>query len=354
MQITVVGGGNIGTLMAAEFAHKGHKVIIYTPKVDKWEKNIDVLDNNKNYLFSGKLYKITNNLEDAVVGSEIIWITLPAQMFNEFGEQLHKYIKPNQMVGVVPGCGGAEIAFRKVVEKGGVLFGLQRVHSISRLNEYGKSVCMLGRKSKLEVGSIPSECSTKISPMLEKLFDIKCVALPNYLCVTLTPSNPILHTTRLFSLFKDYKQGTLYPKNFLFYEEWSDFASEMLIACDDELQNLCKVIPLDLKDVVSLKEYYENSTVEGMTKKIRSINAFKGLKSPMIEEGEGWVPDFESRYFSTDFPYGLRLIKELGDIFGVKMPNIDRVWNWYVEVSNKDFVKPIFDMTREDIIKLYD
>ena len=44
MRITVIGGGNIGTLMAAEMAHKGHEVTMYTSKPAKWNKEISVLD----------------------------------------------------------------------------------------------------------------------------------------------------------------------------------------------------------------------------------------------------------------------------------------------------------------------
>jgi len=49
-----------------------------------------------------------------------------------------------QMIGVVPGSGGAEFAFKGCIDKRCVLFGLQRVHSISRLKEYGKAGHMLG------------------------------------------------------------------------------------------------------------------------------------------------------------------------------------------------------------------
>ena len=42
MNITIIGGGNVGTLMAAEFASKGHRVTIYTSGPEKWEKSISV------------------------------------------------------------------------------------------------------------------------------------------------------------------------------------------------------------------------------------------------------------------------------------------------------------------------
>lgn len=44
MRITIIGGGNIGTLMAAEMAHNGHSVTVYTKRADKWSKIIKVLN----------------------------------------------------------------------------------------------------------------------------------------------------------------------------------------------------------------------------------------------------------------------------------------------------------------------
>ena len=130
-------------------------------------------------------------------------------------------------------------------------------------------------------------------------------------------------------MFKDYHEGMIYPRNFLFYEEWDDASSEMLIACDRELQELCQVMPMDLSGVESLCDYYESKTVCAMTQKIKGIPAFKGLLSPMKRRAGGWVPDFENRYFATDFPYGLKIVKDLAEEYGVDTPNIDKVWEWY-------------------------
>ena len=40
MKITIVGGGNIGTLMAAEFAAKGNEVIMFTSSPERFDKKI--------------------------------------------------------------------------------------------------------------------------------------------------------------------------------------------------------------------------------------------------------------------------------------------------------------------------
>ncbi len=42
----------------------------------------------------------------------------------------------------------------------------------------------------------------------------------------------------------------------------------------------------------------------------------------------GWIPDFGSRYFTEDFPFGLRFIKELALKYNVKTLAIDKVYRW--------------------------
>ncbi len=356
MKITIIGGGNIGTLMAAEMAIRGNNVTVYTEKAYKWDKNIDVFDADNNYIMTGNLYSVTDDIKEAVQSAEIIWITVPAQVFNEISNRILPYVKKNQLIGIVPGSGGAEFAFYPLLQKGCKLFGLQRVHSIARLKEYGKSVYMLGRKSELQIGTIPKGETEYISNIVYKLLDIPCVSLPNYLCVTLTPSNPILHTTRLYSMFKDYTKGMYYPRNFLFYEEWNDDSSRMLFACDEELQKLCEVMPFELSNVKSLKKHYESETIVEMTKKIQSIKAFKGLSSPMkMIEANSFEPDFESRYFTADFSYGLKIILDLCELFQVDVPNIKRVWDWYISTSpiGKDKYFNLL-LTIDDLINLYD
>ena len=354
MKITIIGGGNIGTLMAAELAYKGHEVTIFTSRPKQWESKIDVYNAEEKLLLTGTVSNITASMKKALEAAEYILITMPAQLFSDLAEKMLPFVHKNQKIGIVPGSGGAEFAFYKLLYKGCTLFGFQRVHSIARLKKYGNSVYQLGRKSELQIGAIPAFEASKICKCITEFFDIPCVALDNYLAVTLTPSNSILHTARLYSLFKNYKPGDTYPRNFLFYEEWTDDSSEVMLACDTELQKLCDVIPLDLSSVKSLKNHYECTTINAMTKKISTIKAFRGLTSPMKKTEYGWVPDWDSRYFSTDFPYGLKIIKDIAKLFSMLTPNIDMVWNWYKKNTFQNTID-LIDTTLDtkEFIRIY-
>lgn len=147
------------------------------------------------------------------------------------------YATKGQKIGIIPGFGGAEFAFKKLMDKGCILYGFQRVHSIARLKEYGKAVYQLGRKHKIEIGSISASNVSDICDFIEGISNISCVSL--------MPSNPILHTSRLYSIFKDYTPGKKYDRNFLFYKEWSLEAAQLMISRDDELQLLCRGIPIN-------------------------------------------------------------------------------------------------------------
>ena len=73
-----------------------------------------------------------------------------------------------------------------------------------------------------------------------------------------------------------------------------------------------------------------------MTKKISSIAAFKGLKTPAVETNGLLIPDLHSRYFTADFSYGLTIIKQIGVLAGVSTPNIDSTMDWYKRIAIVD------------------
>lgn len=357
MKITIIGAGNIGTQFAATFAHKGNEVAIFASKPHKISNILRMVDEENKLICETEVSLVTNDIEKAVEGAEYIFVTHPAFMLKGTADMLYPYVKAGMKIGVIPGTGGAEFFFKKLVDKGAVLFGLQRVPSVARLIEYGKTVCASGYRDKLDLSGIPSKELPAIAELLSDAFNMPCNILKNYLCVTLTPSNPILHTTRLRTEFADYKEGVVYDKNVLFYEEWADESSRLLFACDDELQNVCKSLnELELEQVRSLKLHYESDTPEKLTKKIRSIKSLQGLTSPMVEVENGFIPDFRSRYFTADFPYGLAILVQIADIAGVDVPNMKETLKWYEDITGdvSDFFLRDYGInSKEELYKFY-
>ena len=334
MNITIVGGGNIGTQFAVHCAEKHHKVIVYTSRPEVFANHISIVNNDNRITHQGVINLATSDPEIAFNRAEVIIVTFPPSMMDKAAEEIYQYASSKAIIGVVPGNGGGECAFKKCIERGNIFFGIERVPAIARLLEKGKIVKSIGYRDELHVAAIPSSNAAKCAELVQNIFGIKTKIIPSFLNLTLTPSNPILHTTRLRTLFHDWKEGVIYTSVPLFYEEWNDKSSELLLACDEEVQKICHSLPeYDLQYVKSLKIHYESFTPAAMTKKISSIDAFKGLKTPTVSVDGGVIPDLHSRYFTADFSYGLTIIRQVGKIAGVSTPYIDETMAWYKEIE---------------------
>ena len=160
---------------------------------------------------------------------------------------------------------------------------------------------------------------------LERLFMTPVTLLSSFYEVALSNSNPILHTGRLYSMFHG-RENEVFDHNILFYKEWTDEASQLLINMDAEFFHLLN--KLNVHSLPTLLDYYESTDAVSLTRKIQSIPAFQTITSPMKQVEGGWKVDFESRYFTEDFPYGLRWIVDVSKQNGIRLYTLEEVYNW--------------------------
>lgn len=334
MRITIVGGGNIGTQFAAHCAEKNHEVIVFTSKPNLFSLSLKTVNEINVVEHQGIIKKATSDPIEAFKNAECIMVTVPASLMDQTANIVYDNAPSNALIGLIPGTGGGECSFSKCIDRGNIVFGLERVPSVARLVKYGEAVRAVGYRDCLRVASLPAKHAEKCSSLISSIFDMPCLTIPNYLNITMTPSNPILHTTRLRVIFKDYKEGVFYNKLPLFYEEWDDESSKLLFACDEEVQNICNSLrEFDLSYVKSLKKHYDSFSVNELTKKITGIESLKGLETPSVKVAEGLIPNLHSRYFTSDFWFGLSIIKQIADFAGVDTPNINQILKWYGKIA---------------------
>jgi len=324
IRICIYGGGSLGHVCAGVFAsQKDVEVNILSGHPDLWQKKITVTDDTGK-VYDGLIHNVSKKTEDVVSNQDIILLCLPGYMIEEALNRIKPFIG-NALVGTVVSSTGFFFFAHKILGSNSKLFGFQRVPYISRVNEYGQSARLLGYKPTLAAVFENVENSDIIRQILERLFLTPITLLNNYYEVSLSNSNPILHTGRLYSMYQGRELDT-FDHDILFYKEWTDDASQLLINMDCEFFLLLDKI--GVHSIPSLLDYYECTDAASLTKKISSIPAFQTIGSPMIETSDGWRIDFHSRYFTEDFPFGLRWIKELADFHNIKTPNINKVYEW--------------------------
>ncbi len=335
MNITICGGGNLGHVAAGFLgSQQGLSISLLTTHPEMWSQNIEVVD-NKGDIFKGNLAVVSSRPEDVIPYADIVLICLPGFAIRDMLRAIEPYLTPKIWVGSIVSSTGFFFEAFSVLNGNQPLFGFQRVPFISRITEYGHKAELKGYKDSLYVAIENTDNKEFIRGTLETLFMTRTFLLNSFYEASLSNSNPLLHTARLYTMWKSWKPGILYDDNPDFYADWTVASSLLYISMDEEFQKLLKIIGVREGAIPSVLNYYECSDADSLTEKIRSIPAFKCISSPMIVNDQGkFEPDFSSRYFTEDFPYGLRYIVEIAKKSKFDCPIMEEVYQWGMNWCN--------------------
>ena len=334
--VTICGGGALGHVVAGWLSARNHAVVnILTGRPEKWQKKI-VVDTPDEQILNGSIAKISNRAEDVIPESDIVLLCLPGYMIAKQLEVIKPFLKPSAYVGSVFSSTGFFFEAFDILGTEQPLWGFQRVPFISRVVEYGKSAHLLGYKNShnIAIENVSNNQKVEFAMMMQDWFERPINVLQNYYEASLTNSNPLLHTSRLYTMFGGENEGKAYDRMIFFYEEWTEAAADLYIKMDEEFFRLLKVLPVSANYLPTVLDYYESHDAKSLANKLGSIQGFKGITSPMKQVKNGWIADFESRYFTEDFPFGLKYIWQLAHERGVPCPNIDKVYEWGISKIN--------------------
>ena len=326
--VCVCGGGNLGHVVAGFLAAHGDCAVnLLTRHPERWQPQLEISTPDGEIL-KGRLQTVSSNPSLVVSPADIVLLCLPGFSIREELQQIKPFLQAHTAVGSIVSSTGFFFEAFEALPSTTPLFGFQRVPFIARTAEYGRSADLLGYKPMLHVAIEQTTEKEGLRALIERLFHTPTVLLQSHYEVSLTNSNPLLHPSRLYTLWRDWHEGVVYPVQGLFYEDWTDEASQLLITMDREFQQLLRVLPVREGSIPTVLDYYESTDAPSLTRKLHSIQAFKGIRSPMKSVAGGFVPDFQSRYFMEDFPFGLRIIQQQALQHQVDTPVINEVLAW--------------------------
>lgn len=331
--VCICGGGSLGHVIAGWLSAKGKaEVNILSGRPEKWHHEIAVSTPDQQEVLTGKIAKVSSDPSEVIPQADVVLFCYPGFMIASALEQIRPHLRADAFVGSVFSSTGFFFEAIKLLAPSQPLWGFQRVPFISRVKEYGSSANLLGYKPcyHIAVENVDEPRKRDFADMIADWFERPVHLLANYYEASLTNSNPLLHTSRLYTMFGRENEGRVYPRMINFYEEWTVEAAQMLIDMDAEFFRLLDVLPVTKGYLPTILDYYESHDAESLARKLSSIKGFKGITSPMVQTEEGWVPDFGSRYFTEDFPYGLKYIWQLMHDNGIPSPCIDEVYSWGV------------------------
>ncbi len=334
-KICIIGGGNVGIAAAIDISQNDEISTILITSKNKILNNkiLKLKDSDTNEVREGRNILVTNNY-DELNDADVVIITQPSFCIPELSEKMKDYIP--KIILFAPGYGGKELYFRSFVEKGCLVGGFDRSLYIARLSS--ETEVLASKKKTIRLATMDIQKTELLCFLATVLFGINVIPLKNYLTVAFTPSNPILHTARLYSLFKEINFETCLKSNIKFYADWSDYASELLFKMDKELLAICNALEgLDMSGVIPNSVHYESKSVKELTSKITSIKSWHDIDAPVIRKEDGYYVDSNSRYFKEDFPYGLCNLIGFAKVLNVETPTMDEILKWYQRISGIEY-----------------
>ncbi|MBB3918814.1 NAD/NADP octopine/nopaline dehydrogenase family protein [Rhizobium fabae] len=355
MKVTICGAGRTGHLNAVLFKQRdGVEVSVLTSSADlagKWSDGEQVWRANLSdgSVLAARIDHVGIDPRATLADTDLVVVTQPAQARPALLRQIAPHLPENKrvFVGAIPGfCGFdwlAETAFggRENI----VIWGMKDVPHTAYNLVAGSEVRMGGAKAQLYAALHRREAAAAkedLSDLLGRLYEAPISILDDYLEITLTPGNALMHPAVLYGLVGPGAPWEEHP-----FDEpicwWSDCprtGAEMLEACDAENQALKHAAERRLKvDLASVKplrqeliEAYgdqigDDSTMYSL---LRTNSAYAGIRAPLVAnpDGPGLVIDRESRAFHEDIAFGQALLLEMARRLNVPVPAIETTYHW--------------------------
>lgn len=357
LNVVICGGGRTGHLNAVLFKQvPGVRVSMLTRSDEVISRHHEQGGALAALLPSGEVLKarldaVSRHAGEVMKDADMVIITVPAQARPQLLETIAPALPADKPVhvGAIPGfCGFDWLAEKALAGRpNAVIWGMKDVPHTAFELKAGVSVRMGGAKSRLYVAAHAREDTAARQTLLgrlQRLYAAPVELLDNYLEITLTPGNPIMHPSVVYGLIGPYGQwhGRKLPTRLCWWTDCPELGAYFLERCDQESQLLCKSLEerlgIDLSSVKPLKqeiiEAYQDQIRDPATmlSVLRTNRAYDDIEAPLVpaEDGPGYLIDKRSRAFHEDVAYGLALLVGMARRLQVAAPHLEEIFEWHV------------------------
>ena len=339
--ITVMGAGNGGFSAAADLSLRGFQVTLF--EHPSFAGNIETIRRSGAIGLStlpstglaggfARPACITTDMEQAIAGSEVIFVIVPAFAHIIFAQAMAPFLRSGQMVILMPGGFGGSILFRKALRAAGGPAGVLVAetstlpYACRKLDDV--SVWIRGRKETFDLAAYPAADTKQVLALVEILYPAVRGAR-NVLETGLNNLNPFIHPPIVLLNVGSTERGD----RVLFYHEGITPAVQHLIeALDRERLALADRFSLSLDPAHRiLLTHYGHQGAAGNT--FREV----AMGNPVYRWSE--MPSrIDSRYLTEDIPMSLIPIRALARQADVPCRTMDAVITMTEQVLKKDLV----------------
>ncbi|QTL98130.1 NADP transhydrogenase subunit alpha [Iocasia frigidifontis] len=332
-KFAVLGAGNGGQAMAAYLALNGCKVNLYNRSRERLEPIIKKggIFLSGIYQGFGRLNKITDNIEEALSGTDIIMVVTPAVAHRYLAEKMSPYLRDGQKIILNPGRTGGTLEFYNILKSNNcnadlIISETQTFLYASRVVGPARAK-IFGVKNRVAIAAFPSNRTREI---IDKLYKILPQFSPveNVMKTSLDNIGSIFHPapTLLNMAWIESTDG-----NFSYYQQGiSPAISKIMEKMDQERMNVAESLGIS---PISALDWLR------MSYGARGKSLYELLQNNKQYEGIGAPEEIKHRYIFEDVPMGLVPISSLANYFGISTPTIDMIIELANLVYDTDFRK---------------
>lgn len=330
--IVVIGAGNGGHAIAGHFGLMGHRVTLYNITLE----HLDSIRRDGGIHLCGaitgfgKVHRLTDNIEEALNGNEIIMIVTTANAHAEIARMIAPYLKDGQIIVLNPGRTGGALEVRHVfkqlkMNKRVYIAEAQSLIYACRIKEPG-IVNIIGVKDKVFLSALPHEDSGIVVSRLNDIFSC-FVEVDNVMITSLENIGAIFHPSIVLFNAATIERG----QGFYFYQEMTEQVGKFLVKLDQERLDIGSAFNLELISAFDWISYaYHDIKGDDLWSRMRNNPAYDKIRAPQV---------LNSRLLFEDIPTGILPMIEFARLAGIDVPLMQSVFSVGQALLEVDFIE---------------
>jgi len=354
LNIAIIGGGSSSHTLIPLLSKAGHKVNVLTSRPEEWKNEITVHYQNEEGetldSLKGFIENVSMDPKEIVPNADVIILCMPVYKYRVALNNIGPHINSDRKtyVGTIYGQAGFNWMVDELVKEYSlsnvVTFAFGLIPWICRTIEYGKIGVTYGCKDRNIAAVYPNN---EFDFLEENLFDCMCFdwfgkgkveQAENFISLTLSVDNQIIHTTRCYGVYLENKNGwSDIDSVTYFYKDYDDLSADILLKLDNDYTKVRKTI-IDLYpeknfdymlDYLELERYTYGSDNQDIKESFVTSKTLAAIKTPVVEQNDGtYMLDKNHRFFFDDIYYGNCIIKSIASMIDIEVPMVDEILEW--------------------------
>jgi opine dehydrogenase len=329
----VVGAGNGGKAMAAYLALLGIQVTLYNRtashvEIIRLRGGIDLENPTEPHGF-GKIYKVTDNMEEALREADIVMVIVPSSAHYDVAKAAAPFLRDDHIVILNPGRTGGTLEFRFTLAQENCptnpIIAEAETFIFASRSEGPSQARIFRIKEAVPLAALPATRTAEVLEAIRPVFP-QFIDGRNVLQTGLNNMGAIFHPA-LALLNAGWIEAT--SGDFQFYVDGvTPSVAKVLEVLDRERVTVASAIGIKARNALEWLDLAYNATGENLYEAMHNQTGYYGIKAPGT---------LNHRYITEEIPMSLVPIASFGSTYGVSVNGINSIINLACYIHGTDY-----------------